>query len=114
MSQGKEPGAVGREIGQLNGWWSMLLKLFLLAFPVVLVWMGLFTAWVVRETYATQAFRESPERVSRNDLYRFERDTRDWVEANFTQKTFEEDLRELKSLMRELQQRLQRIEAKIE
>lgn len=62
----------------LNGKWAPFVKVTL---PVVLVWLGLFTAWQVNETYTNKAFRDMGDRWTRSDALEKEIEQNKRIEA---------------------------------
>lgn len=60
---GNESEDMSHKIGQLNGKWAMLFKIALASHPFVIALM----VWIVGETFANKAFRESDERFTKSD-----------------------------------------------
>lgn len=52
-----------RKIGQLNGPWSILLRLALASYPLILAW----AVWMTSNQFADIAFRNSGERFTKAD-----------------------------------------------
>lgn len=47
-------------IGQMNGWWGMLLRFMLITYPLVLSWSG----WITTSTVLNNEFRERGDRFT--------------------------------------------------
>jgi len=61
-----EPSTVAdhpNRIGQLNGKWSVLLRLALASYPLVLAW----SVWVTTNIFADQAARNATDKFTMND-----------------------------------------------
>lgn len=55
-------------IGNLNGPWSILLRIFLGTYPVVLAW----AVWVTNNQFQDIAFRNNGDRFTREDAVQME------------------------------------------
>lgn len=65
MTDEPTPGA--KRIGQLNGPWSMMFRVALLTYPLLLVWLAAWTIWVTANIFSLIAFRDSGERFTKTD-----------------------------------------------
>ena len=50
-------------IGELNGPWSILLRVALATYPLILAW----TVWITNETFYNRAFRDRGDRFTKTD-----------------------------------------------
>lgn len=57
-----------KQIGALNGPWSIMLRFMLATYPLVMMW----AVWVTSQTFANQAFRLAGDRFTREDAVRME------------------------------------------
>lgn len=71
----------GKTIGDLNGWWALLLKVHLAVvstiFPLILLWC----IWLTQEAMSGSAYRNSGERFTQEDGRRLEDRAREAREA---------------------------------
>ena len=56
-----------KEIGQLNGPWSILLRIALASWPPMLVVVVTWGIWVTKNQFEDKAFRESGDRFTQMD-----------------------------------------------
>lgn len=64
--------STGRKIGEMNGYWALLLKLHLAAVPPIVAALVGLVVWLVSQQYTDIAFRSSEERFSTADAYAME------------------------------------------
>lgn len=53
----------GKEIGKLNGKWSLLLKIFLGTYPFIVLW----AIWVTSSIFELEKFKERGDRFTKDD-----------------------------------------------
>jgi len=70
-----------KAIGELNGWWALLLKISLAIFPVYCVFLTGWAVWVTSETFANQAFRLQGGRMTDVDGVKLEASLKTYFHA---------------------------------
>jgi len=99
------PGEHPNRVGNLNGKWSILLRLMLILWPVITVIVIPWGVWVTSEIFAAKAFRESGERFTKADGMSLRAD----VEAKSNERMAEQT-----KLLAAISERLARIETKLD
>ena len=61
-----------KAIGELNGWWALLLKISLAIFPVYCALFTGWAVWITSETFVNQAFRLQGGRMTDVDGQKLE------------------------------------------
>lgn len=102
----------GTRIGELNGWWAFMLKVWLVLMPILLTGTLSLCVWLIGEAYANRSFRTSGERFSKIDGWALEERMRERVEAEHSVQ--EARYGALESRLRTVEERLTRILAILE
>ena len=107
-----------KTIGQLNGYWAMLLKFALAVFPIFLTFAIAWGTWITSETFANKSFRSIGDRVVPMDLARLEQRLQEEIRrlppADWRMRILktESDLREIRANQIKILTVLERLEKK--